>query len=67
MSKPTVRLDITIEIRQHDADYDTEMTVEEWNALTDDERGQVYQDAWSAMAQNDNGGVHVLTEGAEGL
>ncbi|MGI5247567.1 hypothetical protein [Dactylosporangium sp. CA-139066] len=63
----TVKLDIRIEISQHDPEYDTELTVDQWNALTDAERSAIYQNAWSALAERDNGGVRVVTEGAEGL
>ncbi len=62
----TVKLDITIEIRAQDV-VDTGVTVEAWNALTDAERHVHYRNAWEAMAEGDNGGVTVLTEGAEGL
>lgn len=67
MMKPTVRLDISIQINQHDSNYDTGLTVEEWNALTNQERSEIYQGVWEVMAGRDNGGVHVLTEGAEDL
>ncbi len=63
----TVKLDIRIEISQHDPDYDTGLTVAEWNALTPAERSDIYQGAWNAMAGADNGGVRVVTEGAEEL
>jgi hypothetical protein len=63
----TVRLEISIKIDQHDGDYDTGYSVERWNALTDAERSAVYHAAWDAMAEQDDGGVTVLTEGAEGL
>lgn len=67
MSDQTVRLDISIQIDQHDDDYDTGYTVDQWNAMTDTQRSNVYREAWSTMAEQDNGGVRVLTEGAEGL
>lgn len=63
----TVKLDITIDIQQHDPDVDTGLTVAEWNALTDAERSRIYQKMRDAMAEADNGGVRVMTEGAEGL
>lgn len=63
----TVRLAIVIHIDQCDDDYDTELTVEQWNALTDAERSSLYQGVWEAMAQHDDGGVAVLTEGAVSL
>jgi hypothetical protein len=63
----TVKLDISIDIRQHDEAADTGLTVAEWNALTDEGRSAIYQEMWQAMAGQDNGGVRVVTEGAEGL
>jgi hypothetical protein len=63
----TVKLDISIDIRQHDSDADTGLTVTQWNALTDAERFAIYQKMRDAMAEADNGGVRVLTDGAEGL
>jgi hypothetical protein len=67
VSDETVRLDISIQIDQHDDNYDTGITVPEWNAMTNEDRSKVYQEAWSTMTEQDNGGVTVLTEGAEGL
>jgi len=67
MADETVKLDITIRIDQHDPEYDTELTVEQWNTLTDAERSAIYQSAWETMAGMDTGGVRVVTEGAEGL
>jgi hypothetical protein len=63
----TVKLDISIQINQHDPEYDTGLTVEQWNALTAAERSAICQDAWEGMAGMDNGGVSVVTPGAEGL
>jgi hypothetical protein len=63
----TVRLEISIKIDQHDGDYDTGYSVEQWNAMTDTERSAIYHAVWNVMAQQDGGGVTVLTEGAEDL
>lgn len=60
----TVKVRVRVEISSEDV-IDTEMTVEQWNALTDDQRYAVYRNAWEAMCESDNGGVSVLTEGAE--
>lgn len=61
----TVKLDIAIEISQHNPEYDTEITVADWNAMTERERSEVYTDAWNTMAQSDTGGIRVITQGAE--
>jgi len=63
----TVRLDVNIDIRQHDPDVDTGLTVEQWNALTPEERSAVYEGIWEDMTGRDNGGVRVVTPGAVGL
>lgn len=63
----TVKLDISVEIDQHDPSYDTGLTVEAWNALNDDQRSALYQEAWDSLAQRDNGGVRVITPGAKAL
>lgn len=60
----TVRLDITVSIDQRDDNYDTGLSVAAWNDLTDAGRSAIYQSAWNAMAEQDNGGVTVLTPGA---
>lgn len=59
----TVKFRIVVEIYA-DAEIDTELTVEQWNALTDVERHQHYREAWDNLAEYDNGGVKVLTAGA---
>lgn len=59
----TVKLHISIQINTA-ADIDTELTVEQWNALTDAERTQIVDDNWEAMAQSNSGGVEVITDGA---
>lgn len=57
---------VTIDI-QTDGTHDTGLTIAEWNALTDVERSRIVQDLWEDHAGADNGGVHVETEGAEGV
>lgn len=63
----TVKLDISISIEEHDLAWDTGLTVEEWNALDDDQRSEIHQEAWNFLSQRDNGGVRVVTEGATEL
>lgn len=67
MSQPdeTVKLHITIDIQQDDPECDTGYSVAEWNALTHDERRTAYMNIWDAMASADNGGIRVVTAGAE--
>lgn len=65
MSQPTVRIDIAIMIEEQGV-VDTEIPVAEWNAMTDDERHAVARRMWNAMAEQDNGGMRVVTPGAEG-
>ncbi len=65
MSSETVRLDISIEISEQ-AVVDTGITVDAWNAMTDDERQAVIQDRWNDVAERDNGGIRVLPKNAEG-
>ncbi len=64
MSRETVHLDISIDI-QTEGVVDTGVTVAEWNAMTDEQRSEIAQSAWSDMAEQDNGGMRVVTEGAE--
>ncbi len=66
MSSETVRLDISIEIDEQ-AVVDTGITVADWNAMTDDQRQSVIQEQWNNLAERDNGGITVLTKGAEGV
>lgn len=63
----TVKLHISIQISEVDDNADTGLTVEQWNALTGGERSAKSQQMWSAMAEMDNGGMRVLTAGAEGI
>lgn len=60
----TVKLDISIDISTQDI-VDTGLTVEQWNALSDKGRRDIVRDYWEAMAQHDNGGIAVVTPGAE--
>lgn len=66
MAEETVHIDISIDI-QTEAVIDTELTVSYWNALTDEQRSAIAQAAWNDMAAQDNGGMSVVTEGAEGI
>ncbi len=66
MSNETVRLDISIDIRTEGV-VDTGITVADWNAMTNEQRSDVIQQSWNDMAQQDNGGISVVTEGAEGV
>jgi hypothetical protein len=60
----TVKLDISIEISEQDV-VDTGLTVEQWNALTGEQRSAIARDIWNDMAARDNGGMSVVTPGAE--
>jgi len=62
----TVKLDISIEIITQDV-VDTGLTVEQWNALSADERHGMAKNIWNAMAESDNGGMSVATDGAEDI
>ena len=59
----TVKVRVTIEIHSTD-DVDTGLTVDQWNALTVDERQALADEYWTTMAQEDQGGFLVLTDGA---
>jgi hypothetical protein len=60
----SVRLHIVVSIDWKDDDYDTGMTVDEWNALTPEARSEIRNQAWQVACQNDNGGIWTDTEGA---
>jgi len=61
----TVLIRISIQISS-EADCDTGLTVDQWNALSDEERSAIYHNLWSDEAANsDGGGARVLTPGAE--
>lgn len=61
----TVRLHVTVRVDYDNPDYDTGLTVAEWNALTPEQRGRWVTNAWEVAAQTDDGGIRVVTEGAE--
>lgn len=63
--EPTVVLDISVEISQHDPEYDTGIPLSVWNAMTNDERGEIANQAWVLLAERDDGGCSVVTPGAE--
>ena len=63
----TVKLNICIEIST-DGEVDTGLTIEQWNALTYDERAALTNELWDEEAgSHDQGGVWVITEGAVGV
>lgn len=62
----TVKLHLVIEINV-DGTEDTGLTVEQWNALADSERAKLADQIWSAAAEDDKGGIRVVTPGAVGL
>ena len=64
MSDQTVRLHVHVQINSVDDDYDTGITVAEWNAMTPSQRSDIRAEAWEVAAQNDNGGVWTTTDGA---
>jgi hypothetical protein len=62
----TVKFQVTVHIDAED-EVDTGLTVEQWNALSGAERGAWAANAWEALAQQDDGGFTMLTEGAESV
>ncbi len=61
----TVKIRISIHINT-ESEHDTELTVKQWNALTDDERATIRKNVWDVEASNaDSGGIQVITDGAE--
>ena len=63
----TVQIRISIQISS-EGDCDTGLTVDQWNALSNEERSAIYHDLWGAEAANgDGGGAEVLTPGAEAI
>ncbi len=65
-AEETVRIDISIQIDQQDV-VDTGLTVAQWNALSDAERWRIAREQWDIMASRDDGGMSVVTEGAEDI
>lgn len=60
----TVLIDITIKI-DTSGPVDTGLSVEAWNALTDEERDARFVELWNDTAANaDKGGMRVITFGA---
>lgn len=63
----TVKVHISIEIST-EGEHDTELTVEQWNALSDAQRSDIVSQMWSSDAgDHDNGGMRVTTDGAQGI
>lgn len=50
-----------------EAEIETGLTVEQWNALTAEQRSVFASEAWEALVQQDDGGFTMLTDGAESL
>lgn len=67
MDEDEVMVNVTIEISTSGA-LGTGYTLAAWNALTDQQRSAVVTSIWMDEAGgHDNGGVSVLTPGAEGV
>lgn len=62
----TVKIHISIQIETEGV-HDTGLTVEQWNALTQAEQAEIAQEMWNDAAGSDNGGIRVITDGAEGI
>jgi hypothetical protein len=60
----TVKLHVEVHINYTDGDYDTGVTVAEWNAMSPTERGNIQAEAWEVAVQYDNGGIWATTPGA---
>lgn len=66
-SDDTVHIDISIQIDVQDV-VDTGHTVADWNAMTEEKRAAIVAGIWDEMAgSGDNGGVRVVTAGAEDI
>jgi hypothetical protein len=61
----TVKLHMIINIRVDDPEADTGISLYVWNAMTSEARQLVADDMWRTYAQADDGGVSVVTPGAE--
>lgn len=67
MSDETVHINISIQIDTEGV-YDTGITVDAWNSMTDAERAKVTTDLWLDEAgSHDNGGMRVVTADAEDI
>jgi len=63
----TVKIRVEIEISMA-GDADTGVSLDEWNAMSDEERSALVGQIWLDEAGgHDNGGVWTLTEGATGV
>lgn len=63
-----VHIRVSIDFKPSDNSVETGLTVAEWNALSDDERRTIARDIWETeMANADQGGMSVETEGAESI
>jgi hypothetical protein len=60
----TVKLHVEVHVDYTDDDYDTGVTVAEWNAMSPSERGTVQAEAWQTAVQYDDGGIWPVTPGA---
>lgn len=62
----TVEIRVIIDYKRSDSTIDTGLTVAEWNALPTAERAEIARGFWEAeLANADQGGMSVETEGAE--
>ncbi len=60
----TVKLNLSIQINTS-GEVDTEIPLDRWNAMTNEERSKVVSALWLDEAgSNDSGGVSVVTPGA---
>ena len=62
----TVIIHARVDFRE-EGDWDTDMSIEAWNALSDQERSDLARLAWEDIAQPPSGGVWVTTTGAKDL
>lgn len=61
-----VLIRVTIDFKRSDSTINTGLTVAEWNALPATERAEIARGIWEAeLANADQGGMSVETEGAE--
>ena len=63
-----VLLHVSIDFKRSESSIETGYTVAEWNALTPAERTEIACGIWEAeMANADQGGMSVETDGAEAI